>query len=110
MDTDPSERSALATHVDYGLLHLESLSRPMVNVALDRRPMEGITAPLPVELSGLTLAPDSGQVEYSPSSRLLAHSGIDMKMINDKLDSSDESLFGSDRRESSLELAVAMRW
>ena len=35
MDTDPSERSALATHVDFGLLHVKSLSCPMVNVALD---------------------------------------------------------------------------
>ena len=73
MDTDPSERSGLATNVDFELLHLESLSLPMVNVALDRRPMEGITAPLPVESTGLALAPDSGHVEYSPSSRPLEH-------------------------------------
>ena len=58
MKTDTLERSALATHVDLELLHVESLSRPMVNAALDHRPMEGITAPLPVELSGLALAPD----------------------------------------------------
>ena len=176
MDTDLSERSALATHVDYGLLHLESLSHPMVNVALDRRPMEGITAPLPVQSSGLALTPDSGHVEYSPSSRplelavlihadrlvsilllgrcphltviLLAqlarvsegpcwprllptssepfehsvpdhadratvgpleHSVLDMKMRNDKMDSSDESQFGSDLRLSSLELEDAIR-
>ena len=50
-DTDPSERSALATHLEYGLVKLESMSRPMLDVALDRRPMEGITAPLPVESS-----------------------------------------------------------
>ena len=73
MDTDPLACSALATYVNYGLLHLESLSRPMVNVALDRRPMEEISAPLPVESSGLALAPDSGHVEYSPSSRPLEH-------------------------------------
>ena len=73
MDTDPSERSALATHVDFEFLHVESLSRPMVNAALDRRPMEGITAPLPVESSGLALAPDRGHVEYLPSSRPLEH-------------------------------------
>ena len=73
MDTDPSERSALAMHMDCGLLHLESLPHLMVNVALDRRPMEGITAPLPVESSGLVLAPASGHVEYSPSSRPLEH-------------------------------------
>ena len=73
MDTDPSERSALATHVDFGRLHVESLSRPMVKAALDRRPMEGITAPLPVESSGLALSPDRGHVEYSPSLRPLEH-------------------------------------
>ena len=73
MDTDPSERSALATHVDFGLLHVESLLCPMVNLALDRRPMEGISVPLPVGSSGLALAPDSGHVEYSPSSRPLEH-------------------------------------
>ena len=35
--------------------------------------MEGITAPLPVELLGLALAPDSAHVEYSPSLRPLEH-------------------------------------
>ena len=38
MKSDPSERSALATYVDLELLHVESLSRPMVNAAPDRRP------------------------------------------------------------------------
>ena len=61
-DTDPSERSALATHMEYGLGKLESLSRPMMDVALDRRPMDGITAPLPVESSGLAMAPSSGPI------------------------------------------------
>ena len=109
MDTDQSERSALATHVDFGLLHLESLSRLMVNVALNRHPMEGITAPLPVESMGLALAPDSGHVEYSPSSRPLEHSVLDMEMRHVNLDSSDEPQFGSDLRQSSLELEVAIR-
>ena len=108
-DTVASELSPMATHVDYGLLHLESLSWPMVNVALDRRPMEGIAAPLPVESSGLALAPDSGHVEYSPSLRPLEHSNLDMKMRNDKIDSSDESQFGSVLRQSSLELEDAIR-
>ena len=55
-DTDPSERSALATHLEYGLVKLKSMSRPMLDVALDRRPMEGITVPLPVESLGLAMA------------------------------------------------------
>ena len=63
-DTDPSERSALATHLEYGLLNLESLSCPMVDVALDRRNMEGITAPLLVESLGLDMVPSSGPMEH----------------------------------------------
>ena len=39
----------------------------------------------------------------------LEHSVVDTKMKNDKLDSSDESLFGSDCGQSSLVLADAMR-
>ena len=35
------ERSALASQVDYGQSELESLSRPMVNVAVDCRPIIG---------------------------------------------------------------------
>ena len=59
-DTDLSERSALASLLDYGPLNLESLSCLMVDVALDHRPMEGITAPFPVESSGLGMALGSG--------------------------------------------------
>ena len=107
--TETPERSALASQVDYGQLELESLSRPMVNVALDRRSMEGIAAPLPVESSGLTLAPDSGHVEDLPSSGPLEHSVLDVKRRNDNLNRSDEPQFGSDLRQSSLELEDAIR-
>ena len=51
-ESDTPERSALASQGDCGQLESESLSRPMVNVALDWRPMEGISAPLPVVLLG----------------------------------------------------------
>ena len=61
------------------------MSRPMVNVALGRHPMEGITDPLPVESSGLALAPDSGHVEYLPSLRPLEHWVFDVKLRNDNL-------------------------
>ena len=84
-DTDQSERSALATHLDYGLLNLESLSRLMVDVALDRRPLEGISAPLPVESSGLAMAPGSGPMEHLSESRPLEHSVLDIKVGQDKL-------------------------
>ena len=49
----------LNTLLDYGQSNLESPPRPMVDVALDRRPMEGFTVPLPVESSGLAMAPSS---------------------------------------------------
>ena len=47
-ETKPPEHSALALQLDYGHSNLESLARPMVDVSLDRRPMEGLAVPLPV--------------------------------------------------------------
>ena len=108
-DTDPSERSALATHLEHGLVKLESMSRPMLDVALDRRPLEGITAPLPVESSGLAMAPSSGPMEHLSGSRPLEHSVLDIKGGNDKLDIHDGPLFGSDHGQSCLEITDAMR-
>ena len=106
LDTDPSEQLAPTTHVDFGLLQLDARSCPLVNVALGHRPMEGITDSLPVESSGLVLAPDSGHVEYLPSPRPFEHWVLDMNMRYDNLDSSDELQFGSDSRQSSLELVT----
>ena len=51
----------------------------MVNVALDWRPIEEISAPLPVELLGLALAPDGRHVEHLPSSRPSEHSILEAK-------------------------------
>ena len=89
LDTDPSEHSALMTNVDFGFLLLDARSCLLGNTAPGRRPMEGITNPLPVESSGLALAPDSGHV--------------DLNRRYDKLDNSVEPQFGSDSRQSSLE-------
>ena len=108
-DTDPSERLVLATHLKHGLLDLESLSLPMVDVALDRRPMEGLTAPLLVESSGLAMAPSSEPMEHLSGSIPLEHSVLDIKMGNDKLDVHDGPLFGSDSGWSCLEITDAMR-
>ena len=108
-DTDPSERSALATHLEYGLGKLESLSRPMMDVALDRHPMEGITSPLPEESSGLVMAPSSGHIEHLSGSRPLEHSVLDIKRGNRRLDIHDGPLFGSDHGWSCLEITDAMR-
>ena len=74
----------------------------MVNVALDWRPMEEISAPLPVELLGLALAPDGRHVDHLPSSRPLEHSVLEAKRRNDNLNSSNELQFGSDLRQSDL--------
>ena len=55
--------TALSSQLDYGHLNLESLARPMLDVALDRRPMEGLAVPLPVESLGLAMAPTSAPME-----------------------------------------------
>ena len=111
IDTEPSERSPMATHSGLWTFAfgITVASCRMVNVALDRRPMEGITAPLPVESSGLALAQTVDTWNIRLVRDHLEHSVLDRKLRNYKMDSSDESLFGSDRRQSSLELADAMR-
>ena len=69
----------------------------MLDVALDRRPMEGLAVPLPVESLGLAMAPTSEPMEAVSVSRPLDHSVLDIKMGIDKLDIHDGPLFGSDR-------------
>ena len=64
---DPSERSALAMHLDYGHMNLESPARP---VALDGRPIEGITDPLPF----VVMALGSEFTENKSRLKLLEHS------------------------------------
>ena len=58
-ETKPPERSALALQLYDVHLNWESLARPMVDVALDRRPMKGLAVPLQVESLGLPMAPSS---------------------------------------------------
>ena len=48
VNTDLPENSAPMMNLDLRCLQLDAQSCPPGNVALDRRPMEGITAPLPV--------------------------------------------------------------
>ena len=67
----PPEHSALALQLDDGHLNWESLARPMVDVALDRRHMKGLAVPLPVESLGLTMAPSSEDMEPLSVSRPL---------------------------------------
>ena len=73
--------------MDEGQLESESQSRPLVDVALDCRTMEGISVPLPIESSGLVLAPDSGHEEHLPSSGPLEHSVLDVIRRHDNLNS-----------------------
>ena len=105
----PPERSALALQLDDGHLNWESLARPMVDVALDRRPMKGLAVPLPVESLGLAMAPSSEDMEPLSVSRLLEHSVMDITLGIDKLDVHDGPLFGSNRGWSCLEMTDAIR-
>ena len=105
----PAERSALALQLDDGHLNWESMARPMVDVALDRRPMKGLAVPLPVESLGLAMAPSSEHMEPLSVSRPLEHSVMDIKLGIDKLDVHDGPLFVSDRGWSCLEITDAMR-
>ena len=134
-ETDPPERSAPASHLDYGQSNLESQARPMLNIAQDKitdtDPSErsalathleygsdvgccpgsspyGGDAPLPVESSGLAMAPSSEPMEHLSGSRPLEHSVLDIKGGNDKLDIHDGPLFGFDHRRSCLEIMDVM--
>ena len=69
----------------------------MLDIVLDRRPMEGLAVPLPVESLGLAMTPTSAPMETLSVSQPLEHSVLDIKMGIDKLDIHDGPLFGSDR-------------
>ena len=58
---------------------------------------------------GLALAPDSGYVNDPPHPSPLEQGALGVNSRSDNLDSSDEPQFGSDRRQSSLELEDAIR-
>ena len=85
---------------------MDAQSCPLGNDALGHRPMEGITDPLRVELSGLALAPDSRHVKYSPSPRPFEKGVLD---VNRRYDICDEPQFGSDSGQSSLKWEDAIR-
>ena len=67
VNTDLPENSAPMMNLDLRCLQSDAQSCPPVNDTRDCRPMEGISGPLLVELSGLALAPDSKHVKYPPS-------------------------------------------
>ena len=70
--------------------------------------MEGISGRLLVNSPGLALAPDSGYLNDLPHLSPLEQA-LGVNNRSDNLDSSDEPQFGSDRRQSSLELEDAIR-
>ena len=109
MDTDPPERSALAMHLDYALLNLESPARPVLNGTLNGQPMEGIPDPHPSENSGLVMALDSGLTKRMSGLKPLEHSVLDMDVDNNIVEIHDEPLFGSHRGWSFLKFTDAMR-
>ena len=106
-ETDTSERLTLVSQVEEGQSESGSQSRPLVDVALDCRTMEGISVPLLIESSGLVLAPDSGHEEHLPSSGPLEHSVLNVIRRHDNLNSSKEPQFGSDPGQFSPELEDA---
>ena len=129
-ETDTEERPALASQVNYEDSKLKLSARPMLDADLDtdlsehaapmtdldlgnddlgRRPMEGITDPRLVELSGLALVPDSRHEKYSPSPRSVEQGVLDVNRRYDILDSCYEPQFGSDSGQSSLEWEDAIR-
>ena len=74
VNTDLPENSAPMMNLDLRFLQLNAQSCPPGQDALGCRPMEGITEPLRVELSGLALAPDNRHEEHLPSSKPLEQS------------------------------------
>ena len=102
-ETDTPERSALASQVDYGHSNLELSARPIFdtnqpgNAELDTDPSEH-SAPMA----------NGRHVEHLPSSGPLEHSVLEAKWRDANLNSSNETQFGSDLGQSSLELEDAI--
>ena len=66
VNTDLPENSAPIMNLDLRLWQSDAQLCPPVADTLDRRPMEGISGRLLVNLPGLALAPDSGYVKDPP--------------------------------------------
>ena len=109
VNTDLPENSAPMMNLDLRFLQSDAQSCPPVNDTLDRRPMEGISGPLLVELPGLTLAPDSRHVKYPPSPSPFEQGALGVNRRYDILDSCDEPQFGSDSGQSSLKWEDVIR-
>ena len=106
IDTDLPENPAPMMNSQTN--HEQSWFKSSVADTLDRRPMEGISGRLLVSSPGLVLAPDSGYVKDPPHPSPLEQGALGVNRRSDNLDSSDEPQFGSDRRQSSLELEDAI--
>ena len=103
------ENSAPMMNLDLRLWQSDAQLCPPVADTLDCRPMEGISGRLLVNSLGLALAPDSGYVKDPPHPSPLEQGALGVNRRSDNLDSSGELQFGSDRRQSSLELEDAIR-
>ena len=105
VNTDLPENSALMMNLDLRLWQSDTQLCPPVADT-----MEGISGRLLMMNSpGLALAPDGGYVKDPPHPSPLEQGAIGVNRRSDNLDSSDEPQFGSDRRQSSLELEDAIR-
>ena len=109
VNTDLPENSAPMMNLDLRLWQSDAQLCPPVADTLDRLPIEGISGRLSVNSPGLALAPDSGYVKNPPHPSPLVQGALGVNRRSDNLDSFDEPQFGSDRRQSSLELEDAIR-
>ena len=96
-------------NLDLRLWQSDAQLCPPVANTLDRHPMEGISGRLLVNSPGLALAPDGGYVKDPPHPSPLEQGALGVNRRSDNLDSSNEPQFGSNRRQSSLELEDAIR-
>ena len=80
METDPPERSALASQLDYGQSNLESLARPMLNIIQDDITD---TDTDPSEHSALATCLEYGHGKFEITGRHAAwrHSGMSQALV-----------------------------
>ena len=109
INTDLPENSAPMMNTDSRLLKCDTQVYPLGRDTQGCRPMKGITEPLQVELSGLTLAIDRTNKEQFPPSISWKQSDPIMTEGQDYWESTEGRQFGYDTGYSSPELEDAIR-
>ena len=109
INADLPENSAPMMNTDSRLLKCNTQVYPPRRDTQGCRPMKGITEPLQVELSGLTLAIDQTNEEQLPHSISWKQSDPIITEGQDYWECTEETQFGYNTGYSSLELADAIR-